>query len=426
MQSGVQEIELTGGAYPRVTRKVADVKPFSGNARTHSEAQIARIAASITRFGFTSPLLIDEKNRILAGHGRREAALQLGLKDVPCIVIAGLSEGQYRTLILSDNRIAENASWDDNILRAEITAILAAGGSTEVLGFDDDEIAALMAFADKSEALLAVAQEPFDIPCTPLLNARAGAWSKRKKAWIAAGIDSGSGRTDDLTYQTGDHFVGVVIADMGSTSIYDPVLCEAVYRWYAPVGGRILDPFAGGSVRGVVAQVLGFAYVGFDIRPEQVAANQAQAPQTINPVPKWIAADSTMLENFVEPESVDFVHSCPPYADLEAYSDNPADISTMAYAQFLPAYREIIAACVRVLKPGGRAVFTVGDMRDPAGVYRNFVQHTVDAFVDAGMQHEDEHILVTSAGSLPLRAGRPFQAARKLGKTHQNVLVFRK
>ena len=215
------------------------------------------------------------------------------------------------------------------------------------------------------------------------------------------------------------------------TSIFDPVLCELAYRWFCPAGGSILDPFAGGSVRGVVASRLGRDYTGIDLRAEQIQANEAQAT-TLCPErpPRWIVGDSrnvaTLLETGDDCPKVDFLFSCPPYADLEVYSDDPADLSTMKYADFVEAYREIIAACVGMLRPDRFACFVVGDVRDKKGFYRNFVGDTVNAFQDAGATLYNEAILVTAVGSLPIRVGKQFGSYRKLGKTHQNVLVFYK
>jgi hypothetical protein len=118
------------------------------------------------------------------------------------------------------------------------------------------------------------------------------------------------------------------------------------------------------------------------------------------------------------------VFSCPPYADLEVYSDNPEDLSTLDYAEFRAAYFDIIAKTCSLLKEDRFACFVVGDVRDKRGNYYNFVGDTVEAFRAAGLHYYNEAILVTAVGSLPIRAGRQFEAGRKLGKTHQNVLVF--
>ena len=210
------------------------------------------------------------------------------------------------------------------------------------------------------------------------------------------------------------------------TSIFDPVLCELAYRWFSPEGGIILDPFAGGSVRGIVASHCGRQYVGMDLREEQVQANRSQANVAQDPQPVWHCGDSRTIDHVCKDIKADMVFSCPPYADLEVYSEDPNDLSTLKYPEFKAAYFEIIQKACSLLKPSTFACFVVGDVRDKKGNYYNFVGDTVEAFRAAGLHYYNEAILVTSCGSVAIRAGRQFAASRKLGKTHQNVLVFKK
>lgn len=229
---------------------------------------------------------------------------------------------------------------------------------------------------------------------------------------------SGTPRRDEVSLKLQETSSG--------TSIFDPVLCELAYRWFCPPGGLVLDPFAGGSVRGIVAAKLGRRYVGVDLSGAQIAANEIQAARICEGGgrPHWIVGDSANLPELCAGLEADFLFSCPPYGDLERYSDDPRDISTMDYPLFLAAYRHIIAAGLALLRPDRFACFVVGDLRDGQGFYRRFVSDTEQAFEDAGARLYNEAILVTAVGSLPIRVGRQFESARKLGKTHQNVLVF--
>ena len=210
------------------------------------------------------------------------------------------------------------------------------------------------------------------------------------------------------------------------TSIFDLVLCELVYRWFCPLNGTILDPFAGGSVRGVVAATLGREYVGIDLRPEQVEANRKQAELVCKEIiPTWHVGNSLHVDAIAGGE-YDFLFSCPPYADLERYSDNPEDISTMPYPEFLATYRQIIAKSCAMLKQDSFACFVVGEVRGKDGNYYGFVPDTIQAFRDAGLAYYNEIILMINISTLALRAGKIFEASRKIGKVHQNVLVFLK
>lgn len=221
-----------------------------------------------------------------------------------------------------------------------------------------------------------------------------------------------------------DHYEPSDAPTASGTSIFDPVLCEIAYRWFCPPGGTILDPFAGGSVRGVVASRLGRAYVGVELRGEQVAANEAQAALGGEIAPRWINGDSREIGALAKGVAADLVFSCPPYWNLEVYSDDPSDLSTLGKEAFFAEYAKIIAATVALLKNDRFAVWVIGDVRDAQGFYANLPGRTIEAFEAAGARFYNDAILVTAVGSLPIRVGRQFTAARKLGRTHQNVLVF--
>ena len=137
---------------------IADLVPYPNNARTHSEAQIAKLAGAIREFGFTAPVLVDEQRNVIAGHGRIDAARKLGLTDVPAIVVTGLDDTRRRALILADNRLALDAGWDTELLANELRSL---GDLVELAGFDEDELVALL--ADKTEGLT----DPDEIPEEP-------------------------------------------------------------------------------------------------------------------------------------------------------------------------------------------------------------------------------------------------------------------
>src|SRR5206468_2948468 len=118
--------------------------PYARNARTHSDEQVAQIAASIIEFGFTNPILVDSRDGILAGHGRLLAARKLKLPEVPVVILDHLSEIQRRAYILADNKLAENAGWDEEALRLELAALGGEGFNLDLIGFSDEELAGLL------------------------------------------------------------------------------------------------------------------------------------------------------------------------------------------------------------------------------------------------------------------------------------------
>lgn len=297
-------------------------------------------------------------------------------------------------------------------------------------------------------------KDSFIFPPFSVLDTRSGVWQERKRKWVSLGFNSQETREDvELIAKSGqssaiyelrnkmreslnrepswDEIIdyakqkGMHVYE--GASIFDPVLCELSYRWFCPEGGKILDPFAGGSVRGVVAGVLGFHYAGIDLRLDQVEANRKQAALLSLENVDWFDGDSNEVLDVYKPlDGFDFVYSCPPYADLEKYSDDPKDLSNMDYVDFKEVYFNIIKKSVAQLKENRFACFVVGDVRDKKGFYYNFVSDTIQAFKDAGMELYNEIILVNVVGSLAVRVRRQFNGGRKVGKMHQNVLVFYK
>jgi len=276
----------------------------------------------------------------------------------------------------------------------------------------------------------------FIIPPFTILDAKQGDWQERKRSWIAMGIAGEIGR-DAESYscngENGEKYDYMPKFDTG-TSIFDPVVCELAYRWFCPKGGQVIDPFAGGSVRGAVAKALHRKYWGCDLRPDQVEANIRQAEEIFNDYDGesldmfgdqdlyWAAGDSVdMLDNAPD---ADFIFTCPPYGDLEKYSDDPNDLSNMDHHAFIAKYKRIILKAVKKLNEDRFACVVVGDFRDSKGFYRNFVSDTISAFELCGMKLYNEAILATSVGSACMRVTKQFNSGRKLAKTHQNILVF--
>ena len=142
-------------------RPVDGLISYARNARTHSDGQMAQIAASIREFGWTNPVLVDGENGVIAGHGRLLAARKLGMSTVPVIELTGLTEAQKRAYIIADNKMALNAGWDDELLGLELGELATLGFDLSLTGFDELEIAALTSIGT------AGLTDPDDIPETP-------------------------------------------------------------------------------------------------------------------------------------------------------------------------------------------------------------------------------------------------------------------
>lgn len=272
-------------------------------------------------------------------------------------------------------------------------------------------------------------ENPFTI-----LDAKSGKWQARKKKWIAKGIKSEVGRNSSAIISGTDMYRSISKNNEYNNrdnyvSVFDPYLCELMYKWFAPEGCNIIDPFAGGSVRGIVANSLNYKYTGIDIRQEQVDSNIEQSLNILdlNNQPKWYVGDSNIvLDKLIDKGyKYDMCLSCPPYGNLEVYSDLEGDISNMCYNDFLESYRSIIHKTCSLLNSESFAVFVVGEFRDKDGNYVGFVPDTVKAFMDCGMKYYNEAILSTPISSASMRA-KGNMKSKKIAKIHQNILVFKK
>lgn len=408
---------------------VTDLKPYDKNTRKHKSLDVDNIAKSIKKYGMNDAIGIwGEDNVIVEGHGRLEACKKLGIDTVPVVRLDHLTDEQRREYAIAHNATAELSEWDLNILPDELAELDLSDFDFD-FGIDDEEEETETEYsADDTEHKSLV--DRFIVPPFSILDTRQGYWQDRKRQWKSIGLVSENGRDENLIGaadlpQYANYSRGTMKGVAPQTSIFDPVLCELAYRWFCTEGGKIYDCFAGGSVRGIVAAKLGYDYHGIDLRQEQIDANIANASE-IGVCPNWYCDDSLNADEYIADESCDLVFSCPPYADLEVYSDDPRDISNMDYDGFCKAYAEIISIACRKLKQDRFAVFVVGDVRDKKGFYRNFVDYTKKCFNDNGCMTYNELILIEQFGTAGMRAAHTFGALRKVIKTHQNVLVFYK
>lgn len=412
--------------------------PFEKNAR--DKQPVEKVAESIKRFGFGAPILARTDGEIIAGHTRWQAALKLKLDEVP-VRYMDISQADARLLGIADNRLGEEAEWNEDKLKQILEDISKERPESDWSGTglsDEDLNRILLSLSKEDLAARPSLLDRFGVPPFSVLDTRQGYWQERKKAWKALGLVESEGREARLTYGVGNTPTKdlkqssrkiLEATENEGTSVFDPVLCEIAYRWFSPEGGTVLDPFAGGLVRGAMASMLGRNYVGVDLRKEQVEANRialkALSGRTkLSGKVSWTEGDSREVLPKLDVEA-DLVFSCPPYADLEVYSDDPSDLSNMPFDEFRSAYLEVIASSVSKLKENRFAVFVVGEVREKkTGFFRSFVPLTIEAFEKAGARFYNEAILVTAVVSASLRAGKYFDSGRKLAKTHQNVLVF--
>lgn len=295
----------------------------------------------------------------------------------------------------------------------------------------------LFGWQDPIEEVKASLFDKFIVPPFSVLDRRQGYWQNRKRTWLRLGIKSELGRDEHLCFNLNsfdadtDKAVrqGQAQADAPSTSVFDPVLCELAYTWFCPKGGAILDPFCGGSVRGIVACQLGYKYTGIDLRDEQIQENRKQAKEILGDegasALNYITGDSDSVLDCIGNANVyDFAFTCPPYFDLEVYSDNPKDISNMDWEGFKKAYASILGKACNLLRQDAFFGIVIGDVRGKDGCFKGLPNVTQIIMKKNGFGLYDDFILIDPLGSASMRADKQFTATRKCVTTHQRFMVF--
>ncbi len=401
---------------------ISEIKPNPNNPRVIKDDKFEKLVRSIKEFPKMleiRPIVVNDDMIVLGGNMRLKACKAAGLKEVPVIKASELTEEEQRQFIIKDNVSGGEWDWD----------MLANEWDSEQLKEWGLDISADWGKEEGEEAPKKIKlSDRFIIPPFSVLDTRGGEWQDRKRYWLSLGIESELGR-DSQSIKFSKMAEDLAWAGQKTgISIFDPVVCELAYQWFNIPKGKILDPFAGGSVRGIVASKLGFEYLGNDLRTEQIVANRINAKEVLKEselYPSWTSGDSLNIDIIANGYNADLIFSCPPYADLEVYSDLKEDISNMPYKDFISVYREIIRKSCALLKEDRFAVFVVGDVRDTKGFYHNFVSDTINAFLQCELKLYNEMILVNAIGAKAIGANG-YMKTRKVGKVHQNVLVFYK
>ena len=375
----------------------------------------------------------------------------------PVIKASELSEDEKREFIIKDN--VGFGKWDMDMLANQWDAQslvdwgvnidwnASIGGGSDGAASGDNQQCGPAGVSLLDRFIIA----PFSI-----LDSRKGRWQKRKKMWRELIGDMGESRNDTLTasleikykdlYQrTREHraqlgvsfkeyldkyvsdevkaYEGAKVTAAG-VSLLDPVMAEIVCKWFGVEGGKCFDCFAGDSVFGWVAAHLGNEFTGIELRPEQAALNNERVEGMSA---RYVNDDGQNVAQHIEANSQDLLFSCPPYFDLEVYSDLPNDASNQgSYEDFIAILRNAFSSAVGCLKDNRFAVIVIGDVRDKkTGFYYDFSGDIRRIFEANGMKLYNEIILIESGASLALRASR-YMDNRKVAKMHQKVLVFYK
>lgn len=330
---------------------------------------------------------------------------------VPVDYTPEFTEGEQQEFVIKDNLSFGNWDWD--MLANNFDESLLEDFGMDV--WQPDKVAES---AEKEEH--GKLEDKFVVPPFTILDTRQGYWRERKEVWRGLIQDFGESRECKLAGADTNKMASI----NNGVSLLDPVMAELVCRWFGIEGGKAFDCFAGDTVFGYVAATLGMGFTGIELREEQANLNneRVQGMQA-----HYICDDGQNVAKHIEAESQDLLFSCPPYYDLEVYSDLPNDASNQGtYEEFLAILRNAFTAAIGCLKKDRfGVVVVVGDIRNKEGFYYDFVGDIKRIFKEAGMPLYNECILVEALGTLPQRVTR-FMRNRKVGKCHQNVLVFYK
>lgn len=375
----------------------------------------------------------------------------------PVSTAASLSSEERREFIIKDN--VGFGEWDTEALSDDWTDIDFDEWGLDGLWPSEEEELGTAERVKDGGAENGSLNERFIVPPFSILDTRKGYWQERKKVWRELIGDMGESRKDTLITSVElkykdiytrsrrersklgisfkeylEKYVSEEEKEMAAqkvvsagVSLFDPVLSEIICRWFTPhQGAKIFDCFAGDTQKGLVFGKCGYSFTGVELRKEQVDINR-KALENLNLPVEYICDDGQNVAQHFEAESQDLLFSCPPYFDLEQYSDLDNDASNQkTYDDFIGILRNAFTSAIVCLKNNRFAVVVVGDVRDKkTGFYYDFCGDIKQIFKDGGMPLYNEIILIESGASLAIRAGRSM-INRKVGKMHQNVLVFYK
>jgi hypothetical protein len=392
-------------------QKVAINKVFPNptNPRTIKEGKFRKLVNSIQEFPEMlelRPIVVSKDMEILGGNMRYQACKEVGLKEVYIIKADKLTEKQIEEFIVKDN--VGFGEWDWDVLANDWDV-----KELEEWGLDG------FPFEKEPKEEHNKLEDTFVVPPFSILDTKKGYWQERKKYWKSLIGDEAESREGALAKGA----TNIMAATNNGVSLLDPVLAEIANKWFGLDNCNTFDCFAGDSVFGYISDALGNTFTGIELRQEQTDLNNQRLKGSKS---KYICDDGQNVLKHIKEDSQDLLFSCPPYFDLEVYSDLKNDASNQKeYKDFLQILDNAFTRALTCLKENRFAVIVVGDIRDKKGFYYGFADDVKNIFIKNGAKLYNEMIIAESIGTLPQRVGR-YMHNRKVGKCHQNVLVFYK
>jgi 16S rRNA G966 N2-methylase RsmD len=420
-------------------QKITNVKEYHKNPRHITDDRKRELEKNMLELGDISGIVHDlNTGEIISGNQRSKI---INLEECEVVISEKYKEPTKQGTVAIGHVIWQEQKFNYRAVRwndaqrekANITANALTGyWSHEILaeewqdvdllkwGIPEQDVKALQVKESKKQEAHRKLTERFIVPPFSVLDSRKGYWMQRKKAWKEIIQDQGESREGTLS--KGDNIINNI---NDGVSILDPVMAELVSYWYGIEGGNAFDTFAGDTVFGYVAASYKMKFKGIELRKEQADINNRRVKAAgLNA--KYVCDDGQNVAKHFKPNSQDLYFSCPPYFDLEVYSELDNDASNQAsYTEFLQILDNSFAGAYKALKENRFAVIVVGDIRDKKDAYRLFVDDIRRMWNSYGAILYNEMIYVEPVGTLPQRVGR-FMKNRKVGKCHQNILVFYK
>lgn len=400
------------------------------NYRKHNDRNKELINKSLKECGAGRSIVIDNDNEIIAGNGIYEQAQKLGLKtkvietDGSELVVVKRTDLQTddakrKQLAVMDNSTSDSSEFDFELLQADFdTEELEDWGLDVDFAIEEEEkkVIESQKLADK-----------FLIPPFDIFDGRQNYWIDRKRIWWGMIGDNADARANakninNSMFDNNNYNLGKKPREV---SLLDGTLAEIINLWFTPFKGcNTFDCFAGDTVFGYVSAYLGNNFTGIELRQEQAGFNNKQT-EGLNA--KYICDDGQNVCKHIELESQDLLFSCPPYFDLEVYSDLENDASNQdSYEDFIKILDNAFSNAVKCLKNDRFAVIVVGDVRDKkTGKYYNFPNDIINIFIKNGLYLYNNIKLLTPIGNAQIRAAR-YMNTRKTAHVYQDVLVFYK
>jgi DNA modification methylase len=411
-------------------RKISELKPYPGNPRRMSKKMYEALKRSLKEYGVVDPLIVNKQNEVIGGNQRLAALKELGVEEVP-VVVVDLPKSKEKALNLALNKI--QGDFDNRLLAEFITDILPI--DLELTGFTDGEIYLLQfnSKLDQPENKGALYQD-FFYPPFSILDTKTKGWQDLRKKFEYGAIKELLGNVSkNAINKKAPSKKNMYGALNDGTSKLDAALCAVMYRWFMPHNGkRILNPTCGEATSGYVAALMGYEFIGIDVREEQVIHNnEAIKLFGLENLAKFVHADSRYLTlETIGGHPVDLVFYSPPYYGVERYSEDSDDLSTIEdYEEFMDGLSKIMASANSVLSNNRFYVMVVGDVRELKGPQRgkliNFCGDIVDIAENLGLTFYNDLVYAESYGTAPFRARKTF-ATRKVVRVHQRILVFYK